>query len=145
MANSLTNYGQTIALNEDDRSESGITGTTTNTGGIKKMAVELHLYTSASTPHKEHDSATWVEASGGGYAAKTGLAGSWTVQITSGNVEIQLVDQTWTASGGSIANVAGAFASDADDNPIAWWERSSAITLNDGDSITADDLIIRLT
>lgn len=156
MVNSLSNYGQLIALYQDATNLTAITGTLANPGagsqgGILQVGSELHLYTSASTLDKDADNQSITEASGGGYAAKTGLAGlssgsgAWTIQLNGTNVEIQLDDQVWTASGGSIANIAGAYLTDDDDNVIAWWERSSAVTLNDGDSITADDLIIRLT
>ena len=151
MVNSLTNYGQRIALYQDDRSAEGHAGSTTNTGGLLKLADRLHLYKTGTTLTKDRAGQTVVEASGATYAAKTGLAGlegsggAWTVQLTSGNLEIQLTDQTWTASGGDIAGILGAYLTDANDNIIAWWERASEVTLNDGDSITADDLIIRLT
>ena len=59
--------------------------------------------------------------------------------------QIMIDDKTWTASGGTIPDIDGVYLTDSDDNVLAWWERASAITLADGDSIVADDLYIKLT
>lgn len=142
MANSLTYYGQVVCLKRDATAYR-TSGSETNVGGFSKLALRLRLYTSASTPAKT--GGTFVEATGGGYAAKTITDADWVAATVSGNVQIQLNDQTWTATGGSIANIAGAYATDTDGNVMGWWERSSAVTLADGDSITADDLIVRPT
>lgn len=146
MANSLTYYGQAVSLKDDVRTITNFTaGSTTNIGGIAQIAARLRLYTSASVPAKAGGGGAFVEASGGGYAAKTIAETDWTLELVSGNYQIRLTDQTWTASGGSIANISGAYMTDVDGNVMAWWERSSALTLADGDSITADDLIVRPT
>ena len=62
-----------------------------------------------------------------------------------GPSETVLDDQTFTASGGPINNIKGAYLTDSGDLVMAWWERASAVTLSDGDSITLDDLTVRLT
>lgn len=144
MANSLTYYGQIVLIKSDIRSITGfVAGTAGNVGGFSKVAARLKLYTSASTPSKSVGLAAFTEASGGGYAAKTIAEGDWTASLSSGNYQIQLADQTWTATGGSIANVAGAYITDASGNVMAWFERGSTVTINDGEDITADDLIVR--
>jgi hypothetical protein len=150
MVNSITNYGQLIMLYQDGTTtraafEAGLAGTITNVGGIIKMMTRLRLYTSASVFTKNQSGQSVVQASGGGYAAKTISSANWTVSVSSGNTQVVLADQVWTAAGGSIANIAGAYATDTDSNVIAWWERTTPITLNDMDSITADDLTIRPT
>jgi hypothetical protein len=142
MANSLTYYGQAVMLRKDATAYR-TSGSETNVGGFAKLALRLRLYTSASTPAKTAGS--FVEASGGSYAAKTIAESDWVLSTVSSNVQLQLNDQTWTASGGSIANIAGAYVTDTDGNVMGWWERASALTLADGDSITADDLVIRPT
>lgn len=142
MANSLTYYGQAVMLRKDATAYR-TSGSETNVGGFAKLGLRLRLYTSASTPAKT--AGTFVEATGGGYAAKTIAESDWTLSTVSGNVQAQLTDQTWTATGGSVANIAGAYVTDTDGNVMGWWERSSAVTLADGDSITADDLIVRPT
>lgn len=59
-------------------------------------------------------------------------------------IEESGTDPEWTASGGSIADIGGVYLTDSGDNVLAWWERSSALTLADGDTLVADDLTIRL-
>ncbi len=131
MANSITNAGQTEAL----------TGSS-----IVAVATKLKLYTNATTPLKDGTGFTEV-ANGNGYT--TGgvaiLPGDWTSTLDTGNVKVTLADQVWTASGGSIANVMGAFITDAADNPLAWWERTSVTTVASGDTVTAAGLFLKLT
>ena len=135
MANSLTNKGEEYALFGDGSSD----------GAIARMAAKVKLYASGSTPNKNGTGFTEV-SNGNGYT--TGGAAitvsNWTYAVVSSNGRITLDDQLWTASGGNIANIAGAFITDAGDNVLAWWERSTATTLTPGDSITLDDLFIEL-
>lgn len=153
MANSITHYGQHVMLHDDGANavaratdvETGLAGNGTGTGGFIEVAARLHLYASGSTLAKDKLTQNITDASGGGYAYKTISSANWTVQIGSGNQEVVLADQVWTASGGSISNIAGAYMTDGDNNVMAWWERTTAVTLNDTDSITADDLTIRPT
>ena len=135
MANSLTLKGQEYMLHG-----------TSSDGGFSRLATKLKLYTSASTPAKDGTGFTEV-ANGNGYTTG-GIAivrANWTLELDSGNNRIRLANQVWTASGGSIANIAGVFATDASDNVLAWWERSSPITIASGDTFTADSLYIKPT
>jgi hypothetical protein len=134
MANSLTNKGEEFALFGDGVSD----------GGIARKASDVRLFQSSSTPAK--DGTGFVEvAAGNGYIAggQAIVVGNWTFSVPGNDGQIVLVDQVWTASGGSISNIAGAYITDGT-NPLAWWERST-ITLADGDTLTLDDLTIRLT
>jgi hypothetical protein len=133
MANSLTYKGEEYALNGDGASD----------GGVARKATKVKLYQSGSTPAKDGTGFTEV-ANGNGYT--TGGHAITTVDWTydSLNSKITLADQVWTASGGSISNIAGAYITDAADAVMAWWERASAITLASGDSLTLDDLAIAL-
>jgi len=137
MANSLTNKGEEYALFGDGVSD----------GSIGRKATNLLLFDSTSVPLK--DGTGFVEvANGNGYVAGTGKAvtiANWTFSVVSMNGQIVLDDQVWTASGGNIANILGAYIVDTGGNSLAWWERTSAVTLTPGDSLTADDLTIRLT
>jgi len=139
MSNSLTNLGQQVALFNDQN------GANTNTGGIVKVAARLKLYKSTSTPSKAGTGFNEVD-NGNGYTTG-GIAittADWTMSVVSGNAQVQLADKTWSAVGGQIANIAGAYITDADGRVIAWWERTTVMTLNDGDATTADDLILRI-
>ncbi len=135
MANSLTYAGQDAAFY-------GGTGD----GGFARTATKLKLYTSASTPAKDGTGFTEV-ANGNGYLTN-GIAitrSDWTAETDSLNRRIRLANKVWTASGGSIANIAGAYVTDAADNVLAWFERSSPITIASGDTFTADTLFIKPT
>ena len=126
MANSLAHKGQEEAL---DR--------------IASIAAELKLFTDQSNPSK--DGTGFQEASGGGYSSKSITSSNWTAALVSGNRRITLDDFTWTASGSSIDNVKGAYIVDGNSNVLAWWERSTPVNLEPGESITADSLFISLT
>lgn len=135
MANSLTNTGEQYALLGDGVSD----------GSLARKATALRLFDSTSTPAKDGSGFTEV-AAGNGYTTG-GMAitvANWTFSVVSQNGQIVLADQTWTASGGNIANILGAYLTDSGGNALAWWERTSAVTLTPGDSLTADDLTIRL-
>ena len=142
MANSLTNYGQQVALFSD---KSRTVGSVTNAGGVANLGTALKLYTSASTPVVAGTGFTEV-ANGNGYVTggKALTTSSFTLSIVTDAAQVQISDQTWTASGGSIANIGGVYLTDASGNVLAWWERSTALTLADGDSMVADDLTVRL-
>lgn len=134
MANSLTNLGE----------EYGLIGDGSGDGSVARKGATLRLYDNTSTPAK--DGTGFVEvATGNGYAAKAISVSDWAFSVLGGNGRIQLADQTWTASGGNIANIAGAYLADSGGNVLAWWERPSAVTIAPGDTITADDLTIELT
>lgn len=148
MANSLTNEGQYIALGKLS-SGTGANKATNNVAGIILAGDALALFTSATTPNKDGTGFTLINTGGG--EAKTGLGeANWTSSLVgtapTQNVQVVLADQTWTASA-TVTNVAGATLRDTTGTAVAlaWWERSSAVTLNSGDQLVADDLTIRLT
>lgn len=152
MANSLTYYGQAVCLFKDIRTITNFTtGSTTNTGGFAKIAARLRLYLATSSPNK--DGGTFNEvayanlqidgSSPAVYSAITIAEADWTTSTTNGNFEIKLNDMGWLATG-AVANIGGAYITDANGNVMAWFERSSPVTLASGDKIIADDLIIRL-
>lgn len=147
MANSLTNYGQAVML-QKDAAAYRVAGASTNIGGLIKLAAKLKLYTSASAPTKSSGS-NWgltEVANGNGYTTG-GIAiveGDWTLSTVSGNAQVQLADQVWTATG-AISNIAGAYITDANDNVLGWWERATPISLVNTDTFTADDILVRPT
>ncbi|MFN3925628.1 MAG: hypothetical protein ACK4K6_18625, partial [Pseudarthrobacter sp.] len=110
-------------------------------GALARLATHLRLYTAAPTK-----AGGGTEASGGGYAAIAISVVDWTFTPSPGvgnPMQIKLANKVWTATG-TIANVAGAYITDASGNPLAWWERSGgAVTLANGDTLTADQLTIR--
>jgi hypothetical protein len=110
-------------------------------GGFARMATKLKLYTSASSPAK--DGSGFVEvANGNGYTTGGQSIARSNWAYTSAPSKIKLDDFVWTASGGSIADIAGAYITDVSGNVMAWWERTTPLTLLDGESVTADDLTI---
>lgn len=136
MANSLTNKGEEYALFGDGVSD----------GSIARLTTAVRLFDSTSVPLK--DGTGFVEVANGNGYLTGGIAitvGNWTFSVVSTNGQIVLADQVWTALGGNIALIAGAYLTDTGGNALAWWERSSPVTLTPGDSLTADDLTIRLT
>lgn len=136
MTNSFTNKAQEYML----------MGTATPNGGIANLGTKLKLYDAASTPAKDGTGFTEV-ANGNGYSTggKSLARVNYTMSLATGNEKIVIDDQTWTASGGTIPTVAGAYLTDASDNPLAWWERGSTVTLNDGDTITTTSLTLTIT
>lgn len=134
MANSITNKGEEFALFGDG-----------STGSIARLATAVKLFTNATTPLKDGSGFTEV-TNGNGYTTG-GIAitvADWTFSVVGVNGQILLVDKVFTASGGSIVNIAGAYIAETGGDELAWWERTT-ITLSDGDSLTLDDLTIRLT
>ncbi len=148
MANSLTQEGQYIALGKLS-SGTGANKAGGNVAGIILAGDELALFSSATTPAKDGTGFTVITGNGGD--PKTGLTeASWTGSLSGSapnqNVQMVLADQTWTATA-TISNIAGAYLRDTTGatRPLAWWERSSAVSLLTSDQLTADDLTIRLT
>jgi hypothetical protein len=142
MANSLTNYGQEVALLSDTNRT---LGSATNAGGLGNLGSNLKLYADGSTPNV--NGAGFTEVTNGNGYATGGIAlssASYTLSTVSGSVQAVIADQTWTASGGSVSNIAGVYLTDASGNVLAWWERSAALTLTSGDTLVADDLTVRL-
>lgn len=144
---SLTNYGQQVALLDDNRSIlGGLTGSASGAGGLANLIATLRLFNTSSTPGKNAGTSTWTTPAGGGYSNKVISKANWTGSLNGSDYQIVLANQTFTATGGSIDNVDGAFVGDnaATPNVIAWWERSSSITLAVNDAITADTLTVRI-
>lgn len=135
MAAKLTNKGQ----------EAMLYGTATPNGGLANLAAAIRLYDGTSTPNKNGTGFVQVTA-GNGYAAGGTVItrGNWTLALDSGDNKLTLNDIVITASGGNIANVAGAYLVDAANNVLAWWERVAPATLAPGEVLTLDDLAIKL-
>lgn len=145
MANELTLKGQEYMLFGDGSGD----------GSIARLATALLLYHSSSVPDKNGaygqigaPSVDFFEvANGNGYT--TGgisiVVGDWTYSTPSASESrITLGSEVWTASGGSISNIAGAMIIDGSGNVLAWWERSTVLTLGDGESLTVSGLYVSL-
>lgn len=148
MANSLTQEGQYIALGKLFTG-SGANKAVGSVAGIILAGDELALFSSATTPAKDGTGFTLITGNGGD--PKVVGESNWTASLSGSapnqNVQVVLADQTWTATA-TISNIAGAYLQDTTttpDKPLAWWERSSAVSLLTSDQLTADDLTIRLT
>lgn len=135
MANSITNKGE----------EYGLVGDGSGDGSIARKAASVRLFQSTSSPNKDGSGFNEV-ANGNGYTTGGNAitVANWTFSVQATNGQIILDDQVFTAAGGTIPNIAGAYIQDSGSEVLAWWERS-VITLSDGDSLTLDDLTIRLT
>lgn len=145
---SLTNYGQQVCLYDDTRAVlGGLTGSASGAGGIANVTARLELFDSSSTLSKNMTTLTLNTPGGGGYTAFTGLTkgSDWgSPSVPSTDAQVVLNNKTFTASGNPINNIDGAWIADSDSNALAYWERSSPISLVAGDSITADTLTIRI-
>lgn len=133
MASSMANKGQEYML----------MGTTTPNGGIANLATALRLYDSTSTPNKNGTGFNQL-AGGNGYTTG-GVAitrSNWTLGFNGADRTMVLNDITFTATGGSLVNIAGAYLVDGSNNVLAWWERASPVTLTVGQPLTLDDLSI---
>lgn len=110
----------------------------------------MGLYDGTSTEDKDASTANWVAPLGGGYTGdvtitKDGAAPNWgTPTAASGDVTMTLGNNVWTAGAGGMSAVGGANIQDEEGNVLAWWERSSDIALALNDTITADQLSIRI-
>jgi len=139
MANNTTNLGQRIALGVEAGAGDGIVG----------IATSLRLYTSSSTPSK--DGTGFVEVPDGNGYSTGGIAISesdWVSSLDGGNEQVVLkpggVDPQFQASGGTIANVAGAYIADGSGNVLAWFPRpGGAVSIGAGETITVRDTTIK--
>ena len=147
MANDITWYGQQVALHSDDRSITGLAGTAADEGGIAHITVEIGLFDVNATRSRDPNVDT-IHANppaGGGYTGEIAITkADWTNSVPVNDAQIVLDNQVFTATGNPMNDVLGAFISDADDNILAYWERSSSIDLLTNDTITADTLTIRI-
>lgn len=84
----------------------------------------LKLYTSNTTPAEGDTSATYTEAAGSGYAAKTLTRGTWGAAATAtGTTSKAYPQQTWTFSG-SLGPVYGYYIEGAVGAELLWAERT---------------------
>lgn len=148
---SLTNYGQQIGLYDDNRTflPGTLAGTLAGHGGIAQIADRIDLYRGdTAVEDKDASMSVFADPIGGGYAGSVTITkgGAWSnPSASSGDTQIVLTPNiTFTATGNPINDVGGAVIRDEADNVIAWWERSSDITLATNDTITADQLTIRI-
>lgn len=97
----------------------------------------LKLFTSNTTPSDTDTAATYTEAAGGGYAAKTLTAGSWTVSAVGGIQQGAYAQQTFTFTGAltGSATIYGYYIVDADNKLIlAERDPSPMVPANNGDT-----------
>lgn len=111
--------------------------------GLSYVATRLACYSSASTPAEAGTGFT--EVSGGGYARITISHANWSSIAVGAHRGIQLADEVFTAVGGSIADIAGCYLLDSGGNVLAWWARTSVLTLADGEFMTVDDAKLYFT
>lgn len=112
-------------------------------GSLARLATKAKLYLSTSTPAKDGTGFNEV-ANGNGYATggQAITVANWT--YSSNPSRIVLDDLVWTAAGGQIVDIAGAYLTDASDTVLAWFSRSTPVTLDDGDTITLTSLTVRI-
>jgi len=143
---SLTFFGMQAAL----------LGTNVVAGSaIANIAASLRLYTSASSPSKLAGTGSYAgaayfteAANTNGYTAGgvTINSNSWTFSNDGTNGLLTLANETWTATGGGIASIAGAYIADGTGNVLGWFERTAGtVTIASGDQLVASSLIIQLT
>lgn len=149
MANQLTRKGVETLL---ELASGG--STSAGESGIAFAATKIILMHSSSTPTSNPTDATFGAigaggkdffevATGNGYTAGGNAIDETNWAYDAANGRITLDDYTWTASGGTIAGIAGAFLANAADEVLGYWERT-ALTLADGESFTLDSLTITI-
>lgn len=101
--------------------------------------VVLKLFTNNITPGSSDTEASFTEAAGGGYAAKTLTGASWSISTNgSGQAEATYAQQTWTFTGALSggATIYGYYAVKATDGTLLWAQRADApfTPANNGDT-----------
>jgi hypothetical protein len=127
MASSLTQMGENYALYGNG-----------SNGSIARLATNLKLFTTASTPNKNGSGFVEV-ASGNGYTTggQAVSLGNWTPGANGPSDRlVTLADFVWSCSGGSILNIAGAYFTDSSGNVLGWWSLPTPITMSPGDTLT---------
>lgn len=126
---------------QDVGAEAGLKIQFNNVRAVGGNNLTLKLFTSNTTPADTDTAATYTEAAGGGYAAKTLTMGSWTVSIAAGIAQAAYAEQTWTFTGALTGNpsVYGYYVVDAD-NTLIFSERLDALF-----TPTANGDILRVT
>ena len=135
MANSLTWKGEELMLKDLASPD----------GSIAYLATAVRLFKGDSAPDKDGTGFNEV-ADGNGYIAGVGLLideNDWAYSDSNSKITLTLPDPTWTAGGGSIANVKGAYIVNVGGDILAWWELTAALTLASGDKLTLADLTIK--
>lgn len=130
MAATLTDFGKIAALNG---------------GGFAANATRVRLYSVASNPDAFGNGIVEV-ATGYGYTIG-GISVSvnaWAIESGSGFVQLRLAGCTWTATGGTIQDVAGAYITDEAGKVLAWIPRSTPASIPNGSTVSANNLIIKL-
>jgi len=134
-------------------------------GGIPFFGTRLRLYESMALTSPTAIS-TFVESSGPGYPGPVSLAmgtgtgttgdqftgGDWQLKFgaadgstTKDRKKLLIAQKSWLATGDTF-DVLGAYLTNAvGDLVIAWWSRTSPVTIAAGDTFTADNLEIALT
>jgi hypothetical protein len=124
-----------MALRAADGAEARLLGNALGKNTAENLT--LKLYTNNITPGESDVAATYTEATGFGYAAKTLVPGDWTV--TPGAPCAALAPpQVWTFTG-ALGNVYGYFLVGATSALLYWAERFTAAPFNpqnNGDTIT---------
>ena len=148
MPNDIAWYGQQVALFTDNRGIlTGLAGVAASEGGIAHIATQLGLFNTTAVRDRNPQLNT-IPANpplGGGYAGDIAItSANWTFSVPATDGQIVLANQVFTATGNPMNDVLGAFIADADDNVLAWWERTTDIDLATNDTITADTLTIRI-
>ncbi|MHC1697786.1 MAG: hypothetical protein AB9919_06960 [Geobacteraceae bacterium] len=80
----------------------------------------LRLFSNSFTPVSGNVASAFTEVTGGGYAAKTLAAGSWTVSVVGGIPQVVFAKQVFTFTGtiGGSGQVYGHYVTDADGDVI---------------------------
>jgi hypothetical protein len=98
----------------------------------------LKLFATNVTPAQTSTAASFTEATGGGYAAKTLTNGSWTVTVGNDPSDAVYAQQVFTFTGALTTNptIYGYYVVDAD-NTLVWAEllSSSFTPANNGDHL----------
>lgn len=113
-------------------------------GGLARLATAIKLYRSTSTPAK--DGTGFVEVANGFGYTTGGIAitvANWAA-TTPPPQGAKLDDKSWVATGGSIADVAGAYLCDAAGDVLMWAESTEVRTYAAGETILVDDLTAAL-
>ena len=98
----------------------------------------LKLFVTDVTPADTHTAANYTEASGGGYAAKTLINGSWTITVANDPSDAVYAEQTWTFTSSLDTNptIYGYFIIDADGTLITAEKLGTSFTpANNGDQL----------
>lgn len=96
----------------------------------------LRLYTNNVTPGETDTEATYTEASGNGYAAKTLTAANWTFTANAPSY-VDYAEQTFTFTG-ALGNVYGYYFTQVTSGLLVWAERFTDAPFNianNGDQI----------